>query len=449
MYRGREAPMDWERPRDSHGNIQWLSAQPSTTQSPTSGPSSPSATDARSNSNRQGGGVNVASLSLFDRPVASTNSAGTPPVYAFGASNSNRPLAADTVATTPEIPTAVVNESRRKKALTTRRRNANNMRSSYGSDDEGEGWEEGDDDNLSLPRGRKRLRSSDHPKIESTGYDTSQHQGNGMAGWWSRAYGHVLLPHILTGWAYLFFCCCIMGIMLWLVAKVIFMVKHDLQLKSVEHATGKFVLCIRNLNQNNGNNFRYQTNNCGSGPVPYMAQVCTEWEVCMRRDPNDVRQLHVGAETMAHFLNHFMEPLSYKTMIFGTGSLLAIVITLFILSMIRTRFADSSHNSAHQPIPPQPVYSPMYNASRIPQPVFAPTYQFQPHLHPSSPDFHPGPYMTYPSHRASSMISPGGRESPMALEYSNNRVGGMVGAADSPRVAFRRRGGRHEDGDSD
>lgn len=98
----------------------------------------------------------------------------------------------------------------------------------------------------------------------------------------------------------------------------------------------------------------------------------------MQRDPKEVGRLKVGAETLAEILNKLIEPLSYKTMAFGTVLLFG---TLFLSSaafgLVKGRAGDAmkAHMQTFGPgygyHPYSPHTSPSAGASPWATPVHA------------------------------------------------------------------------------
>lgn len=63
----------------------------------------------------------------------------------------------------------------------------------------------------------------------------------------------------------------------------------------------------------------YMQNNCAPHTrLPALEQVCTNWELCMNRDPNAIKRARLSAHTFAEIFNSFVEPISLKTMLFTT-----------------------------------------------------------------------------------------------------------------------------------
>ena len=62
---------------------------------------------------------------------------------------------------------------------------------------------------------------------------------------------------------------------------------------------------------------QYQANNCEpERRAPALETICSNWEKCMKRDPNKVARAQVSAHTFAQIFNSFVEPISYKAMLF-------------------------------------------------------------------------------------------------------------------------------------
>lgn len=59
----------------------------------------------------------------------------------------------------------------------------------------------------------------------------------------------------------------------------------------------------------------YVDNRCGADTrLPALESVCSNWELCMNRDPSAVKRARLSAHTFAEIFNSFVEPISLKTM---------------------------------------------------------------------------------------------------------------------------------------
>ena len=47
-----------------------------------------------------------------------------------------------------------------------------------------------------------------------------------------------------------------------------------------------------------------------------MLHQCATWESCMSRDPKVIGRAKVGAEMLAEVVNGFVEPISWKTLVY-------------------------------------------------------------------------------------------------------------------------------------
>lgn len=114
----------------------------------------------------------------------------------------------------------------------------------------------------------------------------------------------------------------------------------------------------------------YVDNRCGaSSRLPALEIVCDNWEHCMHRDPNSIGRARVSAHTFAQIFNSFIEPISYKAMIF-----VVLIVTVCILvnnlafGMFRAK-APHPSQAFFPPTPhpsnyawgPQPPQTPQHN----------------------------------------------------------------------------------------
>ncbi|KAJ3214376.1 hypothetical protein HK099_006898 [Clydaea vesicula] len=84
---------------------------------------------------------------------------------------------------------------------------------------------------------------------------------------------------------------------------------HDLNMKAEEYSL-EIVYQISECSK------LYVENNCDPKVrIPYMKEVCNNWEICMMKDPKEVAKMKIGVEVFAEILNKLVEPLSYKSMV--------------------------------------------------------------------------------------------------------------------------------------
>ncbi|KAK4993157.1 hypothetical protein LTR50_000643 [Elasticomyces elasticus] len=122
---------------------------------------------------------------------------------------------------------------------------------------------------------------------------------------------HPSLPHILSFYAQLLLNAFIVGSVIWLIFSFWSTIRSDVDKKSNEAAAEILVemaVCAR----------EFRENRCERDTrVPAMEVVCNNWEKCMNRDPKSVGRARVSAHTFAEIFNSFIEPISYKAMVFS------------------------------------------------------------------------------------------------------------------------------------
>ncbi|KAJ3135883.1 hypothetical protein HDU90_003624 [Geranomyces variabilis] len=197
-----------------------------------------------------------------------------------------------------------------------------------------------DDDDDSGGGGGKWHQRRHHHRGNDVGIDTTR-----------RA---LLLPYMISGYIQMLFSLFVLGSMLYVGVQFVLTVRHDLDMKADEYSIDimqQVTECSKN----------YIENRCDpSTRTQYVAKACAGWELCMQRDPREIGRLQVGAETLAEILNKLVEPLSYKTMLFGTCLVVgAVVLSSSALSLVRSRGAGGiavgvGHvgQAAHVPVVP-------------------------------------------------------------------------------------------------
>ncbi|RKF62481.1 nuclear envelope protein Brr6 [Golovinomyces cichoracearum] len=83
-------------------------------------------------------------------------------------------------------------------------------------------------------------------------------------------------------------------------------------------------------------------NGCGSkNRAPVMEIPCNEFDLCMNRDPNSVGRARISAHTFAQIFNSFIEPISYKAMVF--------IVLIVVLIILVNNLAFGIYRSKSQP----------------------------------------------------------------------------------------------------
>ncbi|KAI0638836.1 Di-sulfide bridge nucleocytoplasmic transport domain-containing protein [Trametes polyzona] len=156
------------------------------------------------------------------------------------------------------------------------------------------------------------------------------------------------LPYRLLGYVQVLFNASLALIFLYLLVQFIFTVQHD-----VEHRVAEYSMdAVQEIAQCA---LHYKTNLCAKNAVPAMAHQCATWETCMNRDPTRIGRARISLEVLGEVLNSFVEPISWKALMFTVVSLG--VFTVFInslLSLYRSRINPATHLPT-PPVPPYPI----------------------------------------------------------------------------------------------
>ncbi|TFK47950.1 hypothetical protein OE88DRAFT_1738079 [Heliocybe sulcata] len=166
-------------------------------------------------------------------------------------------------------------------------------------------------------------------------------------------------PYVLIGYTQFVFNSALVLIFLYLLVQFILTVQRDVEERISEYSRDimqEITSCA----------LQYRNNLCETNPIPAMAHQCASWETCMNRDPSKVGRARVGAELIAEVINGFVEPISWKTLIFVVTSISFFTIfanTVFNFYLRQYAPVPPSQNHPHQPSfpampPPQRYYSP-------------------------------------------------------------------------------------------
>lgn len=148
------------------------------------------------------------------------------------------------------------------------------------------------------------------------------------------------LPYVLLGYLQFGFNLSLILLFLYLVVQFIVTVQGDVEHRISEYSMDivqEIAICA----------LQYKTNLCASNPIPAMIQQCGNWETCMNRDPAIIGRAKVGAELIAEVVNGFIEPISWKALVFTLTSLS--FLTVFINSLL------SLYRARYHPIPIEPT----------------------------------------------------------------------------------------------
>ncbi|KAB8237087.1 putative nuclear envelope protein Brr6 [Aspergillus alliaceus] len=147
----------------------------------------------------------------------------------------------------------------------------------------------------------------------------------------------------------------------------------------------------------------YVDNKCGGGDrLPALETVCENWERCMNRDPAKVGRVKVSAHTMADIINSFIDPISWKAIMF----FLVTISTVTVVSNWSFRSFRNRYNQHEYTHPPAPSFSRQ------------PSGQHHPSLPPSQPSYQRPVGCDYQEHVPNLNHK---QEAPLLLEESPTR----------------------------
>lgn len=123
------------------------------------------------------------------------------------------------------------------------------------------------------------------------------------------SYG-VYWPFVLMGYLQFAFNLAVVSALLYLAASFYLTIRRDVELKVSERISAllsEIAVCRK----------QYTANRCDPHlRVPAIEAACAQWEACMQRNPTLVSRARLSAETFAEIIEGFVEPISYKTMVF-------------------------------------------------------------------------------------------------------------------------------------
>ncbi|KAL0248852.1 hypothetical protein GEMRC1_004086 [Eukaryota sp. GEM-RC1] len=128
---------------------------------------------------------------------------------------------------------------------------------------------------------------------------------------------HLEIPVIISGYVRLTFnICCVIGLFCIGVLFVL-AIRGDISLRTARSSEG-LITEIQNCQKS------YEDAKCADGPKSGQAQsFCETMFHCMNMDPNGIETVAISVRAIAEAINSFVEPISYKTMVF--------IVLLFII----------------------------------------------------------------------------------------------------------------------
>ena len=133
------------------------------------------------------------------------------------------------------------------------------------------------------------------------------------------------LPFILAGWIQLMINLIFVGIVFLLMYKIFVVLQEDVEIK-VNELTAEVISEIKQCER------KFKENKCElETRLPAMEKKCSEWQVCMDKNPDEVGKARLSARVLGEIVNEFFEPISMKA-IFG-------VISIFVGAILGTNLS--------------------------------------------------------------------------------------------------------------
>ncbi|KAE8153571.1 Di-sulfide bridge nucleocytoplasmic transport domain-containing protein [Aspergillus avenaceus] len=181
--------------------------------------------------------------------------------------------------------------------------------------------------------------------LQAGGQTTSR--GSSFSDFFALLEAHPNVPSILSWWAQLVVNLSLFTLAVYVVFGFVSAIRAEFEQAAEEVSDtilAEMAACAKS----------YVDNKCGGGGrLPALETVCENWERCMNRDPAKVGRAKVSAHTMAIIINSFIDPISWKAILF----FLATISTVTIVSNWSFR---SFRNRLHQhdyTHPPAPTYT--------------------------------------------------------------------------------------------
>ncbi|KAK3118007.1 hypothetical protein LTR53_000043 [Teratosphaeriaceae sp. CCFEE 6253] len=200
---------------------------------------------------------------------------------------------------------------------------------------------------ISSPRKTSAGSQHQHPLSSTTPPQRKEHW---LATLYTFLESHPTIPHILSWYAQLAFNLFLLTSLAYLLATAYRAFAADVDKRAhdaMADVLAEMAACAH----------QFTANRCARGErVPAMEIVCEGWAKCMTRDPARVGRAKVSAGTLAEIFNSFVEPISYKAMVFTCVLVFGCFgISNFAFGLLRKTEAMGGAGGGY---PPQGYYPP-------------------------------------------------------------------------------------------
>ncbi|OGE56050.1 hypothetical protein PENARI_c003G12037 [Penicillium arizonense] len=182
-------------------------------------------------------------------------------------------------------------------------------------------------------------------------------QGSRVSTWsefFSMLEAHPNVPAILSWWAQLVVNLSLFSLAVYVVFGFVSAIRGEFEQAAQEMSDtilADMAVCTKS----------YVDNDCGRpSRAPALETICENWERCMNRDPAKVGRAKVSAHTMAIIINSFIDPISWKAILFFLATISTVtVVSNWSFRSFRHRL-QQQHYEQHPP-QPQPMHPQLHH----------------------------------------------------------------------------------------
>ncbi|KOS39884.1 hypothetical protein ACN38_g9268 [Penicillium nordicum] len=208
------------------------------------------------------------------------------------------------------------------------------------------------DDDSDLDRPSSREQKSMKATKQGKGQKSDQEGRSRVSSWsefFSMLEAHPNVPAILSWWAQLVVNLSLFSLAVYVVFGFVSAIRGEFEQAAQEMSDtilADMAVCTKS----------YIDNDCArSNRAPALETICENWERCMNRDPAKVGRAKVSAHTMAIIINSFIDPISWKAILFFLATISTItVVSNWSFRSFRHRL-QQQHYAQHPP-PPQSMH---------------------------------------------------------------------------------------------
>ena len=209
--------------------------------------------------------------------------------------------------------------------------------------------DEADDSELTIPPQSisPRKRSSKYTQQEpadsqQTQQPPPQNEPSLISSIFTFIGAHPTVPHILSFYAQLFFNVFLLSGCAYIIYSFWSAVRGDVDRKAFE-ASASIIAEIVHAEE------QFEVNRCASSDrAPALKSMCAEWERLKTQDPLVIARAKISAHTFAEIFNSFIEPISYKAMLFTAMIVLGCFgVSNFAFGVLRNKTMEQQHTQQH------------------------------------------------------------------------------------------------------